>query len=233
MYPLSLSTESGWFSSPDWDIAAHNFEKAGLLKMQSIPVDFFFFSSLYSKGTWMCVSTCMLLSFRLLEARSCWGRVVQTMFLWLQWNYDPWFFFFCCLFSRQFSLFENSTSPGIQGCSGLWSGYPSLPKSLKGHGLCNKVLETRSTRIEEQKRWGKYIYIFSTSFSLTLNNAVVHHANSSIYMAGRALENAGNVALQNLREPEQAAALFQEASLLYLQNSTPDRAAEMLEKSAK
>ncbi|KAF8978752.1 hypothetical protein BGZ46_006193 [Entomortierella lignicola] len=51
-------------------------------------------------------------------------------------------------------------------------------------------------------------------------------------MAGRALENAGNVALQKLNQPERAADLYKRASELFMQNMTPDRAAEMLEKSA-
>lgn len=52
-------------------------------------------------------------------------------------------------------------------------------------------------------------------------------------MAGRALENGGNIALQNLGQPERAADMYKRASDLFMQNMTPDRAAEMLEKSAK
>lgn len=52
-------------------------------------------------------------------------------------------------------------------------------------------------------------------------------------MAGRALENGGNIALQNLGQPERAADMYKRASELFMQNMTPDRAAEMLEKSAK
>ncbi|KAF9903979.1 hypothetical protein BX616_001451, partial [Lobosporangium transversale] len=56
---------------------------------------------------------------------------------------------------------------------------------------------------------------------------------TSFFMAGRALENAGNVCLQNLGQPERAADIFKRASELFIQNMTPDRAAEMLEKGAK
>ncbi|KAF9973729.1 hypothetical protein BGZ73_002998 [Actinomortierella ambigua] len=56
---------------------------------------------------------------------------------------------------------------------------------------------------------------------------------SSIFMAARAMENAANVALQNLNQPERAADMYKKASEYYTQNMTPDRAAEMLEKSAK
>ncbi|KAI1299401.1 hypothetical protein EDD11_006479 [Mortierella claussenii] len=56
---------------------------------------------------------------------------------------------------------------------------------------------------------------------------------TSLFMAGRALENAGNVCLQNLGQPERAADIFKRASELFMQNMTPDRAAEMLEKGAK
>ena len=52
-------------------------------------------------------------------------------------------------------------------------------------------------------------------------------------MAGRALENGGNIALLNLGQPERAADMYKRASDLFMQNMTPDRAAEMLEKSAK
>lgn len=55
----------------------------------------------------------------------------------------------------------------------------------------------------------------------------------SYFMAGRALENGGNIALQNLGQPERAADMYKRASELFMQNMTPDRAAEMLEKSAK
>lgn len=55
----------------------------------------------------------------------------------------------------------------------------------------------------------------------------------SLFMAGRALENGGNIALQNLGQPERAADMYKRASDLFMQNMTPDRAAEMLEKSAK
>ncbi|KAK3831496.1 MAG: hypothetical protein J3R72DRAFT_495584 [Linnemannia gamsii] len=56
---------------------------------------------------------------------------------------------------------------------------------------------------------------------------------TSYFMAGRALENGGNIALQNLGQPERAADMYKRASDLFMQNMTPDRAAEMLEKSAK
>ncbi|KAG0204063.1 hypothetical protein BGX28_003874 [Mortierella sp. GBA30] len=56
---------------------------------------------------------------------------------------------------------------------------------------------------------------------------------TSLFMAGRALENGGNVCLQNLGQPERAAEMYKRASELFMQNMTPDRAAEMLEKSAK
>ncbi|KAG0265827.1 hypothetical protein BG011_003978 [Mortierella polycephala] len=56
---------------------------------------------------------------------------------------------------------------------------------------------------------------------------------TSLFMAGRALENAGNICLQNLGQPERASDLYKRASELFMQNMTPDRAAEMLEKSAK
>ena len=56
---------------------------------------------------------------------------------------------------------------------------------------------------------------------------------TSLFMAGRALENGGNIALQNLGQPERAADMYKRASELFMQNMTPDRAAEMLEKSAK
>ena len=52
-------------------------------------------------------------------------------------------------------------------------------------------------------------------------------------MAGRALENAGAVCLQNLGQPERAADIYKRASELFIQNMTPDRAAEVLEKGAK
>ncbi|KAF9104115.1 hypothetical protein BGX27_010248 [Mortierella sp. AM989] len=55
----------------------------------------------------------------------------------------------------------------------------------------------------------------------------------SLFMAGRAMENAANVALQNLGQPERAAEMYKRASDLFMQNMTPDRAAELLEKSAK
>ncbi|KAF9348725.1 hypothetical protein BGX26_012880 [Mortierella sp. AD094] len=63
------------------------------------------------------------------------------------------------------------------------------------------------------------------------SNAMI--AAASLFMAGRAMENAGNVALQNLGQPERAADMYKRASELFMQNMTPDRAAEMLEKSAK
>ena len=47
------------------------------------------------------------------------------------------------------------------------------------------------------------------------------------------MENAGNVALQNLGQAERAADMYKRASDLYFRNMTPDRAAELLEKSAK
>ncbi|KAG0335977.1 hypothetical protein BG000_007047 [Podila horticola] len=56
---------------------------------------------------------------------------------------------------------------------------------------------------------------------------------SSLFMAGRALENGANVLLQNMGQPERAADMYKRASELYMRNMTPDRAAEMLEKSAK
>ncbi|KAG0197106.1 hypothetical protein BGX28_009379 [Mortierella sp. GBA30] len=56
---------------------------------------------------------------------------------------------------------------------------------------------------------------------------------TSLYMAGKAMENGANIALQNLGQPERAAGMYKQASDLYMQNMTPDRAAEMLEKSAK
>lgn len=52
-------------------------------------------------------------------------------------------------------------------------------------------------------------------------------------MAGRALENGANILLQNMGQPERAADMYKRASELYMRNMTPDRAAEMLEKSAK
>ncbi|KAF9434835.1 hypothetical protein BGZ76_007345 [Entomortierella beljakovae] len=56
---------------------------------------------------------------------------------------------------------------------------------------------------------------------------------TSLFMAGRAMENAANIALQNLGQPERAAEMYKRASELFMQNAAPDRAAEMLEKSAK
>ncbi|KAG0045960.1 hypothetical protein BGZ83_008834 [Gryganskiella cystojenkinii] len=56
---------------------------------------------------------------------------------------------------------------------------------------------------------------------------------TSPFMAGRALENGGNIALQFLGQPERAADMYKRASELFIQNMTPDRAAEMLEKAAK
>ncbi|KAF9348713.1 hypothetical protein BGX26_012891 [Mortierella sp. AD094] len=56
---------------------------------------------------------------------------------------------------------------------------------------------------------------------------------NSLFMAGRALENGANVCLQNLGQPERAADMYKRASELFIQNMTPDRAAEMLEKGAK
>ncbi|KAF9114203.1 hypothetical protein BGX27_011476 [Mortierella sp. AM989] len=56
---------------------------------------------------------------------------------------------------------------------------------------------------------------------------------TSLFMAGRALENGANVCLQNLGQPERAADMYKRASELFMQNMTPDRAAEMLEKGAK
>ncbi|KAF9372712.1 hypothetical protein CPB97_001052 [Podila verticillata] len=56
---------------------------------------------------------------------------------------------------------------------------------------------------------------------------------SSLFMAGRALENGANVLLQNMGQPERAADMYKRASELYMRNMAPDRAAEMLEKSAK
>ncbi|KAG0366006.1 hypothetical protein BC939DRAFT_448103 [Gamsiella multidivaricata] len=56
---------------------------------------------------------------------------------------------------------------------------------------------------------------------------------TSYFMAGRALENGGNVCLQNLGQPERAADMYKRASELFMQNMTPDRAADMLEKGAK
>ncbi|KAG0314302.1 hypothetical protein BGZ99_008223 [Dissophora globulifera] len=56
---------------------------------------------------------------------------------------------------------------------------------------------------------------------------------TSLFMAGRALENGGTVCLQNLGQPERAADMFKRASELFMQNMTPDRAAEVLEKGAK
>ncbi|KAF9170792.1 hypothetical protein BGX20_008525 [Mortierella sp. AD010] len=63
------------------------------------------------------------------------------------------------------------------------------------------------------------------------SNAMI--AATSLFMAGRAMENAGNVAIQNLGQPERAADMYKRASELFMQNMSPDRAAEMLEKSAK
>ncbi|KAF9098732.1 hypothetical protein BGX29_007468 [Mortierella sp. GBA35] len=63
------------------------------------------------------------------------------------------------------------------------------------------------------------------------SDAMIHA--TSYFMAGRALENGGNIALQNLGQPERAADMYKRASDLFMQNMTPDRAAEMLEKSAK
>ncbi|KAF9123719.1 hypothetical protein BG015_005257 [Linnemannia schmuckeri] len=63
------------------------------------------------------------------------------------------------------------------------------------------------------------------------SDAMIHA--TSYFMAGRALENGGNIALQNLGQPERAADMYKRASELFMQNMTPDRAAEMLEKSAK
>ncbi|KAF8925256.1 hypothetical protein BGZ58_000969, partial [Dissophora ornata] len=57
--------------------------------------------------------------------------------------------------------------------------------------------------------------------------------STSLFMAGRALENAGAVCLQNLGQPERAADIYKRASELFMQNMTPDRAAEVLEKGAK
>ncbi|KAG0344316.1 hypothetical protein BG005_001897 [Podila minutissima] len=56
---------------------------------------------------------------------------------------------------------------------------------------------------------------------------------SSLFMAGRALENGANVLLQNMGQPERAADMYKRASELFMRNMTPDRAAEMMEKSAK
>ncbi|KAI1315278.1 hypothetical protein EDD11_001010 [Mortierella claussenii] len=56
---------------------------------------------------------------------------------------------------------------------------------------------------------------------------------TSLFMAGRALENAGNIALQKQSQPRRATDLYKRASGLYLQSMIPDRAAEMLERSAK
>ncbi|KAI8362205.1 soluble NSF attachment protein [Mortierella sp. GBAus27b] len=56
---------------------------------------------------------------------------------------------------------------------------------------------------------------------------------TSMFMAARALENGANVCLQNLGQPERAVDMYKRASQLYMQNMTPDRAAEMLEKGAK
>ncbi|KAG0303729.1 hypothetical protein BGZ98_006351 [Dissophora globulifera] len=56
---------------------------------------------------------------------------------------------------------------------------------------------------------------------------------TSMFMAARAMENAGNIAQLNLGQSERAAELYKRASDLYMRNMTPDRAAEMLEKCAK
>ncbi|KAK3819984.1 MAG: hypothetical protein J3Q66DRAFT_335994 [Benniella sp.] len=56
---------------------------------------------------------------------------------------------------------------------------------------------------------------------------------TSLFMAGRALENGANVCIQNLGQPERAVDMYKRASELFMQNMTPDRAAEMLEKGAK
>ncbi|KAF9197945.1 hypothetical protein BGZ49_001380 [Haplosporangium sp. Z 27] len=56
---------------------------------------------------------------------------------------------------------------------------------------------------------------------------------TSFFMAGRALENGGNVCIQNLGQPERAADMYKRASELFIQNMSPDKAAEMLEKGAK
>ncbi|KAF9343956.1 hypothetical protein BGX34_006182, partial [Mortierella sp. NVP85] len=56
---------------------------------------------------------------------------------------------------------------------------------------------------------------------------------TSLFMAGRELENGANVCIQNLGQPERAVDMYKRASELFMQNMTPDRAAEMLEKGAK
>ncbi|KAF9434252.1 hypothetical protein BGZ76_008323 [Entomortierella beljakovae] len=56
---------------------------------------------------------------------------------------------------------------------------------------------------------------------------------TSLFMAARALENGGNICIQNLGQPERAADMYKRASELFMQNMTPDRAAEMLEKGAR
>ncbi|KAI7818342.1 hypothetical protein BC939DRAFT_295913 [Gamsiella multidivaricata] len=58
-------------------------------------------------------------------------------------------------------------------------------------------------------------------------------SSTSLFMAGRAMEDAGGIAIQNLGQPERAADMYKRASDLFLQSMTPDRAAELLEKSAK
>ncbi|KAF9932150.1 hypothetical protein FBU30_008837 [Linnemannia zychae] len=74
-------------------------------------------------------------------------------------------------------------------------------------------------------------YDLAVQAFIKASDAMIHA--TSYFMAGRALENGGNIALQNLGQPERAADMYKRASDLFMQNMTPDRAAEMLEKSGK
>ncbi|KAF9965425.1 hypothetical protein BGZ65_000741, partial [Modicella reniformis] len=73
-------------------------------------------------------------------------------------------------------------------------------------------------------------YEQSVQAFIKTSDAMVNTA--SFFMAGRALENGANVCLVNLGQPERAVDMYKRASELFMQNMTPDRAAEMLEKGA-
>ncbi|KAJ3107023.1 hypothetical protein HDU97_004992 [Phlyctochytrium planicorne] len=66
-----------------------------------------------------------------------------------------------------------------------------------------------------------------------VKSAQANKEEGSLFIAGKQLEQAGQIMGQFLNKPAEAGKLYQEASNYFQAHGSPDRAAEMLEKAAK
>eukprot|EP00727_Mastigamoeba_balamuthi_P001229 m51a1_g11102 hypothetical protein (647) ;mRNA; r:52416-54860 len=106
-------------------------------------------------------------------------------------------------------------------------------KMMKGGFFRKPDPEGASINYDKAATTFRNLKSFDAAIAAYKKAAQAHLKNDVPYSAARQLENAATVARDSVKSPVQAAELFKEAAMYYLQDGNADKAAEVMTRAAK